>query len=158
MRCPYCDQTDNRVLDSRLTEEGHSIRRRRECSDCKRRFTTYERYEESLLMVIKKDRRREKFDRTKLLRGLLRACEKRPVSAVQIEAVVSSVEQHFRHQGRSEVAVDELGGQVMEHLRELDEVAYVRYASVYKEFKDVSRFIEELKVLDALRESLENAG
>ena len=108
-------------------------------------------------MVIKKDRRREKFDHTKLLRGLVRACEKRPVSADQIEKAVASVEQFFRHQGRSEVAVDEIGEQVMERLRDLDEVAYVRYASVYKEFKDVSRFIEELKVLDALKDSLEDA-
>lgn len=106
-------------------------------------------------MVIKKDRRREKFDRTKVLRGLLRACEKRPVSGADIENLVASVEQHFRNLGVGEVTGEQIGEQVMERLRGLDEVAYVRYASVYKEFKDVSRFVEELKVLDALRASLE---
>lgn len=139
------------MLDSRLTDEGYSIRRRRECPQCSRRFTTYERFEESLLMVLKKDRRREKFDRSKILRGLVRACEKRPVSGVEIEGLVGAVEQHFRNQGLGEVSGEQIGEQVMERLRSLDEVAYVRYASVYKAFKDVSQFVEELKVLDAMR-------
>lgn len=139
------------MLDSRLTEDGNSIRRRRECAGCKRRFTTYERVEESLLMVVKKDRRREKFDRSKVLRGLLRACEKRPISGGDIERVVVAVEQHFRNRGKGEVTVEEIGEQVMQHLLHMDEVAYVRYASVYKEFRDVTRFIEELKVLETLR-------
>lgn len=154
MRCPYCESTDNRVLDSRMTDEGHSVRRRRECS-CGRRFTTYERFEESLLMVAKKDKRREKFDRSKVLRGVLRACEKRPVSGNQIEQMVTAVERSFRQQGKNEVTVEQIGEEVMERLRALDDVAYVRYASVYKEFKDVSRFIEELKVLEAFKNTQE---
>ncbi|MBI3926675.1 MAG: transcriptional repressor NrdR [Armatimonadetes bacterium] len=158
MRCPFCGVVDNRVLDSRTTEDGHSIRRRRECDGCKRRFTTYERFEESLLMVVKKDGRREKFDRRKMLDGILSACQKRPVSYEAIERVVTSIEQHFRNRGNTEIGVEEIGGQVMEHLRSLDEIAYVRFASVYKEFKDVSRFVEELKVLDQLRRTLSEKG
>ncbi len=150
MRCPYCSHPDNRVLDSRLTDEERSIRRRRECSDCKKRFTTYERFEETVLMVIKKDGRREKFDRQKVLHGLLRACEKRPLTGDQIEALTSSLETSLR-QSRSEIPVSEIGDRILERLRGLDEVAYVRYASVYKDFDDVSRFIEELQNLDSYR-------
>lgn len=151
MRCPYCSHPDNRVLDSRLTDEERSIRRRRECSECKKRFTTYERFEETVLMVIKKDGRREKFDRKKLLHGLLRACEKRPLTGDQIEDLTSSLETSLRQISRSEIPVSEIGDRILERLRGLDEVAYVRYASVYKDFGDVSRFIEELQNLDSYR-------
>lgn len=143
------------MIDSRLTEDGHSIRRRRECEACGRRFTTYERFEETLLMVVKKDRRREKFDRSKILNGFLRACQKRPVSYEQIEQSVNQIEQTLRHRGDTEVSGQEIGELVMKTLRDLDEVAYVRFASVYKEFKDVSRFVEELKVLEKFRQTLE---
>ena len=151
MRCPYCSNPDNRVLDSRLTDEDRSIRRRRECNDCKKRFTTYERFEETVLMVSKKDGRREKFDRQKLVHGLLRACEKRPITGEQIESLTSSMEASLRQKNRHEVPVSEIGERILERLRELDEVAYVRYASVYKDFNDVSRFIEELQNLSSYR-------
>lgn len=151
MRCPYCSHPDNRVLDSRLTDEERSIRRRRECNECKKRFTTYERFEETVLMVIKKDGRREKFDRQKLIHGLLRACEKRPLRGDQIEGLTSSLESSLRQKNRNEVPVSEIGERILERLRELDEVAYVRYASVYKDFDDVSRFIEELQNLSSYR-------
>jgi transcriptional repressor NrdR len=139
------------VLDSRLTDEERSIRRRRECNECKKRFTTYERFEETVLMVIKKDGRREKFDRQKLVHGLLRACEKRPLTGEQIESLTSSLEASLRQKNRHEVPVSEIGERILERLRELDEVAYVRYASVYKDFNDVSRFIEELQNLSSYR-------
>ncbi len=151
MRCPYCSNPDNRVLDSRLTDEERSIRRRRECNNCKKRFTTYERFEETVLMVIKKDGRREKFDRQKLIHGLFRACEKRPLTGEQIEDLSSSLEASLRQRNRNEVPVSEIGERIMERLRDLDEVAYVRYASVYKDFNDVSRFIEELQNLSSYR-------
>lgn len=138
------------MLDSRLTDEKRSIRRRRECDDCKKRFTTYERFEETVLMVIKKDGRREKFDRQKLVHGLLRACEKRPLTGEDIENLTSSLEAGLRQRNRSEVPVHEIGERILERLRDLDPVAYVRYASVYKDFNDVSRFIEELQNLSAL--------
>jgi transcriptional repressor NrdR len=154
VRCIYCDSQSNKVLDSRLAEDGRSIRRRRECEACSKRFTTYERCEEVLLLVIKKDGRREKFDRRKILGGLLRACEKRPVAYETLETFVSNIEHYFRHRGDSEVAADDVGTQVMAHLRELDEVAYVRFASVYKEFKDISHFAEELTILEQLRQTL----
>lgn len=147
MRCPYCSHADNRVLDSRLTDEERSIRRRRECANCEKRFTTYERFEETVLMVVKKDGRREKFDRQKIMHGLLRACEKRPITGEQIEGLTSSLEASLRQKTRSEIAVAEIGERILQGLRELDEVAYVRYASVYKDFNDVSRFIEELQTL-----------
>jgi transcriptional repressor NrdR len=139
------------VLDSRLTDEERSIRRRRECNECKKRFTTYERFEETVLMVIKKDGRREKFDRQKLVHGLLRACEKRPLTGEQIEGLTSSLESSLRQKNRNEVPVSEIGERILERLKELDEVAYVRYASVYKDFNDVSRFIEELQNLSSYR-------
>lgn len=139
------------MLDSRLTDEERSIRRRRECNECKKRFTTYERFEETVLMVIKKDGRREKFDRQKLVHGLLRACEKRPLTGEQIEGLTSSLESSLRQKNRNEVPVSEIGERILERLKELDEVAYVRYASVYKDFNDVSRFIEELQNLSSYR-------
>jgi transcriptional repressor NrdR len=140
-----------------VTEDDQSIRRRRECEACGRRFTTYERFEETLLMVVKKDRRREKFDRSKVLNGVLRACQKRPVSFEQMEQAVNQIEQTLRYRGESEISGQEIGEMVMNTLRDLDEVAYVRFASVYKEFKDVSRFAEELKVLEKFRPTLEQA-
>ena len=147
MRCPYCSDLDNRVLDSRLTDEERSIRRRRECAKCGKPFTTYERFEETVLMVVKKDGRREKFDRQKILHGLLRACEKRPLTGDQVEDLTSSLEASLRQKNRTEISVTEIGERILEGLREMDEVAYVRYASVYKDFNDVSRFIEELQTL-----------
>ncbi len=148
MRCPYCSHLDNRVLDSRLTDEERSIRRRRECAECQRRFTTYERFEETVLMVIKKDGRREKFDRQKVLHGLLRACEKRPLTGDQIEELASNLETSLRQTSQTEVPAASIGELLLEELREIDPVAYVRYASVYKDFDDVSRFIEELQTFD----------
>lgn len=152
MHCPFCENADTRVVDSRLTEDGRSIRRRRKCSGCRRRFTTYERCEETPLLVIKKDGRREHFDQRKVLDGLLRACEKRPVSFAAIQATANQIEQELRSRGESEVSAGEIGDLVMESLLRLDEVAYVRFASVYKEFKDVSRFTEELQHLAEFRQ------
>jgi transcriptional repressor NrdR len=151
VRCPYCSHPNNRVLDSRLTDEERSIRRRRECAHCEKRFTTYERFEETVLMVVKKDGRREKFDRQKILYGLLRACEKRPMKGEQIEALTSSLEASLRQKNRNEIGVSEIGDRILEQLKSLDEVAYVRYASVYKDFDDVSRFIEELQTLPSYK-------
>ena len=151
MRCPYCSHPNNRVLDSRLTDEERSIRRRRECANCGKRFTTYERFEETVLMVVKKDGRREKFDRQKIIHGLLRACEKRPVTGEQVEELTSSLESALRQKTRNEIPVTEIGQRILEQLRSLDEVAYVRYASVYKDFNDVSRFIEELQTLPSYK-------
>ncbi len=151
MNCPFCEHTDTRVMDSRVTEDGRSIRRRRRCMHCSSRFTTYERYEETPLLVLKKDGRREHFDRRKVLDGLLRACEKRPVSSEAIQEMAARIEQELRSLGKTEVSAGEIGELVMESLLHLDEVAYVRFASVYKEFKDVNRFAEELQLLDALR-------
>ena len=142
------------MVDSRTVEDGHAIRRRRECERCQKRFTTYERVEDALLVVVKKDGKREKFDRQKILGGLIRACEKRPVALEQMERVVAAIEQALRQKGEAEVHSDDIGRLVADHLGVLDEVAYVRFASVYKEFKDVSSFAEELKVLDQLRATL----
>ncbi len=139
-------------MDSRLTEDGRSIRRRRKCAKCRRRFTTYERYEETPLLVVKKDGRREHFDQRKVLDGLLRACEKRPVTSAAIQSTASQIEQELRGRGETEVTAGEIGDLVMESLLRLDEVAYVRFASVYKEFRDVNRFAEELAHLAELRQ------
>ncbi|HXE71591.1 MAG TPA: transcriptional regulator NrdR [Candidatus Nitrosotenuis sp.] len=152
MHCPYCDHTETRVLDSRLIDDGRSIRRRRECSSCGRRFRTYERHEEAPLVVCKKDGRREKFQRRKVLEGMLRATEKRPVSYDEIERLATQIEQNLRSRGEGEVSSEEIGRMVMEHLRRLDEVAYVRFASVYKRFQALSEFREELEALEAARE------
>jgi transcriptional repressor NrdR len=153
MRCPYCFSLDNRVLDSRTVEDGNAIRRRRECDKCAKRFTTYERFEETVLVVVKKDGKREKFDRSKVLGGLLRACQKRPVALATIENIVSAIELHLRQKGEGEVSSDEIGNLVIDHLGRTDEVAYVRFASVYKEFKDVGSFADELKILQQLKEN-----
>ena len=147
MICPSCQHNGTRVLDSRPSDEGRSIRRRRECEGCGYRYTTFERVEKTPLIVVKKDGNREEFNREKLLRGIIRACEKRPVPLEKLEAIVESVEKEIRSQGVSEVASHDIGEQVMEHLAGLDDVAYVRFASVYRQFKDINVFVDELKEL-----------
>ena len=138
---------DDRVIDSRLSKEGDLIRRRRECAHCQRRFTTYERVEETLPLVIKKDGRREVFDRGKILNGLQKACEKRPISVTVLEKLVERIEQRLQESGEREVLSREIGEQIMQELQSLDEVAYVRFASVYRSFKDVNEFMNEVKEL-----------
>ena len=145
MKCPFCAHLENKVIDSRLSKDGGVIRRRRDCDECGRRFTTYERIEEILPMVIKKDGRREIFDRGKLLGGLKRACEKRPVSVEDLEGIVDKVEQTLQECGDREIPTSKIGETVMKELHELDEVAYVRFASVYRQFKDINQFMDELK-------------
>jgi len=145
MRCPFCLHSDSKVLDSRQTEEGASIRRRRECTACSKRFTTYERLDEMPFLVIKKDGGREAFSRTKILNGMMRACEKRPISMETIEGIVDEIEREIRSGLDREVTSEHIGELVMDKLRELDDVAYVRFASVYRQFKDIDRFIEELQ-------------
>jgi transcriptional repressor NrdR len=147
MKCPSCGHLEDKVIDSRSSKEGQAIRRRRECLKCQRRFTTYETVESTPLLVIKKDGRREAFSREKITNGLLRACEKRPISADKIKAIVDSVEADFLKQGVDEVRSSEIGERVMEALHQLDEVAYVRFASVYRHFKDLNQFLEELRSL-----------
>ncbi|NQU47402.1 MAG: transcriptional regulator NrdR [Planctomycetes bacterium] len=145
MRCPFCKADNGRVIDSRSSSDGFSIRRRRECLDCSRRFTTYERMEETPLRVVKKDGSRVPFDRNQILKGLLKACEKRPVSLEQLEEITSSIERGLTEMFDREVGSKYIGQLVMDALKQLDQVAYVRFASVYREFKDVEQFIEELK-------------
>ena len=147
MRCPFCQDAENKVIDSRESHEGSVIRRRRECLQCKRRFTTYERVEELYPLIVKKDGRRETFDREKILSGLKKACEKRPVSADQLEETVVSIERLLQGMGEKEVPSSVIGEEVMRRLHGLDEVAYVRFASVYRSFRDISEFMEELKDL-----------
>lgn len=147
MRCPFCENQDTRVIDSRPTDEGYAIRRRRECDKCKKRFTTYEKVEEIPLVVIKKDGSREVFDRSKVLNGIIKACEKRPVSIEQIEAIVSDIERGLNNMMEKEIRTQVIGEVIMDHLIELDEVAYVRFASVYRQFKDVNTFISEIEKL-----------
>ncbi len=144
MKCPFCGNLENRVIDSRAAGAGDVIRRRRECEACGRRFTTYERIEDVLPNVVKKDGRREPFDRQKLIRGLRTACSKRPVSIEQIEALADSIEHEVQDAEQREVKTSELGERVMRHLRGLDEVAYVRFASVYRSFRDIDQFLTEL--------------
>lgn len=144
MKCPFCHQDNDRVIDSRASEDGQAIRRRRECLNCGRRFTTYERVEGGL-KVIKKDGVREPFDRMKIKRGLEKACWKRPVSDSQLEAIVSAVQEHVENNYDVEVESGVIGELVMEHLRRLDQVAYVRFASVYRQFQDVRDFVKELR-------------
>ncbi|MGO3018174.1 MAG: transcriptional regulator NrdR [Anaerococcus sp.] len=147
MKCPYCDSNDTKVIDSRATEENHAIRRRRLCLTCNKRFSTYERYEDSTIMVVKKDETREQFDRIKLINGIVKSCEKRPVSMEEIEKVANNIELKINHTGKKEVSSIEIGELVMGELKDLDPVAYVRFASVYREFKDVDSFYDELKNL-----------
>jgi len=145
MRCPFCNYTEGKVVDSRASKEGDAIRRRRECLKCGRRFTTYERIEEVAQMVIKKDGRRENFDRWKLKSGVLKAVEKRPVSLDQVDAMIDDVERELFNSTEHEVTTRAVGEAVMKKLRQLDEVAYVRFASVYRQFKDINEFMSELK-------------
>jgi transcriptional repressor NrdR len=149
MRCPYCAHLEDKVVDSREAGEGQATRRRRECLGCGRRFTTYERIEEILPSVVKKDGRREPFDRKKILEGLTRACQKRPVSASQIEALIAAVERQVQELGEKEVPSRVVGEAVMARLRDLDPVAFVRFASVYRSFEDVGDFMSELEGLAA---------
>ncbi len=147
MKCPFCGDINNKVIDSRLSKDGNVIRRRRECIDCTRRFTTYEHIEEIPVMIIKKDGRRELFNREKVRAGLHRACEKREISMHVIDQFVEELERDLRDTGEKEIPSRELGEKVMAKLHEIDDVAYVRFASVYREFKDVNDFISELKGL-----------
>ena len=147
MRCPFCGQDKDRVVDSRSSQDGRSVRRRRECEMCKKRFTTYEYVEDVSLTIIKNDGRREPFDRQKLQRGIELACKKRPVSSEQITAMVDEIQEKFQNLSKPEITSKELGEEVMRELKDLDEVAYVRFASVYHKFKDVSEFMDELKGL-----------
>ncbi len=145
MKCPYCSHRDSKVIDSRGVEDGCAIRRRRECPSCGRRFTTYERYEENPLVVSKKDGRRELFDKAKLLAGLLKAFEKRPVSYEKVQEIANSVERDIRLLGLTEVESSTIGEVVMGYLEKTDQIAYVRFASVYRQFADVKNFIQELE-------------
>ena len=147
MKCPRCGHGDNKVVDSRVGKDGDVIRRRRECLSCRVRFTTYERIEEELPLVVKRDGRREPFDRQKILTGILKACEKRPVSYGSIERVVDALEGEFQGSGEKEISSVQIGERVMAELLKLDDVAYVRFASVYRQFKDISQFVEEIKSL-----------
>lgn len=145
MKCPACNHLESKVLDSRPSADGTSIRRRRECLACQKRFTTFETIENMSFVVVKKNGNRELFDRSKILRGMVRACEKRPVSMKQIEGAVSDIETYLQSTMRSEIPSSEVGELVMNKLKELDEVSYVRFASVYRQFKDINTFMEELK-------------
>jgi transcriptional repressor NrdR len=153
MKCPYCSELENKVIDSRLSKDGRTIRRRRECILCGRRFTTYEKLEEVLPMVVKKDGRREAFVREKIIEGMKKACQKRPVSITKIEEFVDSLESFFQELGKKEIESKEIGEKVINNLKEWDEVAYVRFASVYRQFKDINEFMAELEgILRAKRE------
>lgn len=147
MKCPYCGFIEDKVIDSRPTDEGSAIRRRRECSKCLKRFTTYEKVEIVPVMVIKKDKSMQVFDRNKILNGLLRACEKRPVSLGDLEKLADEIEMQICNSLRREVSSQEIGEMVMARLKDLDEVAYVRFASVYRQFKDINTFMDELRKL-----------
>ena len=150
MKCPYCSYPESKVIDSRPTDEGERIRRRRECLQCGKRFTTYEIIETVPLMVVKKDKSREAFDHNKLLGGLLRACEKRPVSLEQLEEIVSEIENKLQNSLDREIPSSLIGTYAMEKLKEVDEVAYVRFASVYRQFRDINSFMEELsKIMES---------
>ena len=152
MKCPYCSATESKVIDSRPTEDGEKIRRRRECLVCARRFTTYEIVETVPIIVVKKDGSRQEFDRQKLLGGLLRACEKRPVSYQMLETAVDNIEQSLRSSFEQEVTSVHIGELAMRELKKVDEVAYVRFASVYREFRDIDSFMNELQTLLEERE------
>ena len=147
MKCPYCSAPDSKVVDSRPTDEGTSIRRRRECLSCHKRFTTYETIETLPIVVIKRDGSREAFDREKLIRGLLKSCEKRPVTLRQLEGLADDIEQHFQNQLVNEVDSQEIGEMVISRLKDIDDIAYVRFASVYRRFQDIGSFRDELDKL-----------
>lgn len=152
MRCPFCSHEEDKVVDSRSSKEGRAVRRRRECLRCSERFTTYEYIENVSITIIKNDQRREPYDRQKLMQGIVSACKKRPVSMKKIESIVDKIENAIDKLGKTEVSSTEIGKLVMVELYELDEVAYVRFASVYRKFKDVSEFISEVKEIEAKTE------
>jgi len=152
VRCPWCAWKDSKVLDSRSVEEGGAIRRRRECPSCRRRFTTFERAEQAVLYVVKRDGRREVFDRAKILNGMLRACEGRPVSRESLDLVAGEIERELHERGASAVTSREIGDRVIERLRQIDDVAYVRFASVYRRVGDVDRLVEEIQRLKARKQ------
>lgn len=156
MKCPYCSEIDNKVIDSRLSKDGRMIRRRRECIPCGRRFTTYEKLEEVLPMVIKKDGRREPFNREKIISGMKKACQKLPISITKIEEFVDSLEFYFQEIGHKEIDSKEIGERVINKLKEWDEVAYVRFASVYRQFKDINEFMAELEEILKARSERKN--
>ncbi|MBI5557875.1 MAG: transcriptional repressor NrdR [Deltaproteobacteria bacterium] len=158
MKCPYCGHLENKVVDSRLNKDYTITRRRRLCDSCGRRFTTYERLEVTMPMLIKKDDRREAWDRDKVVAGLKKACEKRPVSMTQLEEFVDNLERELQDMGEKEIPVRIVGARVMDALRSIDEVAYVRFASVYRQFKDLNEFMEELKGLLGGRENEKSDG
>ena len=147
MKCPYCNSEDTKVIDSRPTEDGHAIRRRRGCEKCGKRFTTYEKVEESIIMIVKKDGSREAFDRGKLMNGIIRACEKRPVPMATIEGMVDRIERGLNNLMQKEVKSDFIGELVMDELKKVDQVAYIRFASVYRQFTDVETFTKEIEKL-----------
>ncbi len=149
MKCPFCECLESKVIDSRPTEEGQAIRRRRECISCSKRFTTYEKIEEIPIIVVKKDGNRQSYDRNKLLNGIIKSCEKRPVSMSTIESIVNEIERSISNSMEKEITSVEIGEMIMNKLKNIDEVAYVRFASVYRQFKDVNSFMDELKkILD----------
>ena len=147
MKCPFCENENTKVIDSRPTEEGHAIRRRRECEVCGKRFTTYEKVEEAIIMVIKKDGRREAFDRNKVYNGIIKACEKRPVPMAEIDRMVMEIERSVNNMMLSEIESNVVGELIMEQLKGVDQVAYVRFASVYRQFTDVNTFVQEIEKL-----------
>lgn len=157
MHCPFCGNDDTKVHDSRQVEEGTAVRRRRECERCLRRFTTFEKFEDSPLIVVKKEGRREQFSRSKMMAGMLRACEKRPISMEQIENVAYTIEKILRNSNEREVSSAQVGEAVLEQLFGLDEVAYIRFASVYRQFGDIERFMEELNELIKKRKNMQNS-
>jgi transcriptional repressor NrdR len=151
LKCPYCGFEESKVVDSRATEDNISIRRRRECLQCNKRYTTYEKIEDIPMLVIKKDSSREYFDKSKIINGLIKACQKRPVSRMQIESIANEVEKKISNQMLTEIKSEYIGEMIMESLKVIDEVSYVRFASVYRQFKDVNTFMEEIKKLMSAR-------
>ncbi|MDY2960095.1 MAG: transcriptional regulator NrdR [Hornefia sp.] len=152
MKCPFCDNADTKVIDSRPTEDGHAIRRRRGCERCGKRFTTYEKVEESIIMIIKRDGSRQAFDRNKIMNGIIRACEKRPVPIAEIERITNDIERGLNNLMEKEVKSEFIGELVMDELKKVDQVAYVRFASVYRQFTDVNTFIKEIEKLVKTKE------
>ncbi|MBN2285402.1 MAG: transcriptional repressor NrdR [Tissierellales bacterium] len=145
MKCPFCEFDETKVIDTRPTDEGRTIRRRRECINCGKRFTTYEKIENIQMVVVKKDKTRELFDRGKILNGIIRACEKRPIALKDIESITDNIEKKLQNAMDNEITTDQIGELVMDELKNLDDVAYVRFASVYRQFKDINTFMDELK-------------
>jgi len=152
MKCPYCSYEESKVVDSRATEDNMAIRRRRECLNCGKRYTTYEKVEDIPILIIKKDLSREYFDKSKIINGLIKACQKRPVSRAQIENIADEVEKQLSNQMLAEIKSDVIGEMIMDNLKGIDEVAYVRFASVYRQFKDINTFMEEIKNLMSNKE------